>query len=417
MDLKYLKNIIIYVITAVVSLFVIAYIIVQLFSGFGLTVETTAAMYVTEREFITLDAYIIRHEQVLYSKTGGSVNYNFGNGSKVGIDAVVAAVYNGGDIRKEIIGIDKKINLLEKSNIAGGVAVADIASIDERINRLYTLIRKKAEEGDLDYALRKKDELLTLLNRRQIIVKTVSGFNDKIELLKNSKVSITSGLEGPAENITTNVSGYFYNTVDGYETAFSAVDVDTMTIADYLNMIETRPFDTATAGAQGYAVGKIADSYIWYIACEIDYNTLHNFTSGNSYDVIYPYSGDKEIKSTLYRVITEPNSDRVILVFKSGTITESFNFLRRQTVEIVQSSYSGYRVPITAVRIVNGVKGVFVLSGSVIKFRKIEPLFEKNGYLIVSEKDATNSEQKNRLGLYEMIITKGRDYYDGQIIK
>jgi hypothetical protein len=164
-------------------------------------------------------------------------------------------------------------------------------------------------------------------------------------------------------------------------------------------------------------VGKIADSYIWYTACEIDYNTLHNFTSGNNYDVIYPYSDDKEIKSTLYRVITEPNSDRVILIFKNSTLTENFNFLRRQTVEIVQSSYSGYRVPVTAFRIVNGVKGVFVLSGSVIKFREIEPLFEKNGYLIVSEKDLTKSEQKNRLGLYEMIITKGGDYYDGQIVK
>jgi hypothetical protein len=193
--------------------------------------------------------------------------------------------------------------------------------------------------------------------------------------------------------------------------------VDTITITDYLKMIETKPLDTATAGLQGYAVGKIADSYNWYIACEIDNNTLHNFTSGKSYDVIYPYSNDKEIKSTLYRIITEPNSERVILIFKCGTVTDSFNFLRRQTVEIVQSSYSGYRVPISAVRIVNGVKGVFILSGSVIRFREIEPLFEKNGYLIVTEKDLTSPEQKNRLGLYEMIITKGGNYYDGQIVK
>lgn len=416
MDLKYLKNVVVYVITAAVSLFLIVYIIIQLLGGFGVTIETTASMYVTERELVTLDAYIIRREQVLYSQTGGSVGYNFVNGSKVGVDAVVAAVYGGSDIHEQIINIDNKIALLEKSNISKGVAVADTASLDARINHLYILIREKTEEGDINYALRKKDELLTLLNRRQILVKTVSGFNDKIESLKSQRASITSGLDGPAENIATSVSGYFYNTVDGYETAFSDINVDIMTISDFSNLIETKPFDIAAAGTRGYAIGKIARDYFWFTACEININSLYNFISGKSYDIIYPYSGDKEIKSKLYRVITEPNSDRVVLIFKNGIITESFNFLRRQTVEIVQSSYSGYRVPITAVRIVNDQKGVFVLSGSIVKFREIEPLFEKNGYLIVKEKDITNPDHKNRLGLYEMIITKGKDYYDGQII-
>ncbi|MDD4774675.1 MAG: HlyD family efflux transporter periplasmic adaptor subunit [Eubacteriales bacterium] len=416
MDFKYLKNIIVYIITSAISLFIIIYIIIQIIGGFGAKIETTAALYVTEREMITLDAYIIRRERVLYSGTGGSVAYNYVNGSKVGMGEVVASVYSGSDIREQIIDIDNKIVLLENSNITDAIAMADTASIDSRINYLYTLIREKTEEGDINYALRKKDELLTLLNRRQIVVKTVSGFNDRIESLKNQRSSITSGLDGPAESITTSVSGYFYNTVDGYETAFSNVDVDIMTLADFTDLTETEPFDITAAGRRGYAIGKIAEDYFWYTACEVDINALHNFISGKSYDIIYPYSGDKDIESVLYRIITEPNSDRVILIFKSGIITESFNFLRRQTVEIVQSSYSGYRVPVTAVRMIDDKKGVYVLSGSVVKFREIEPLFEKSGYLIVEEKDATNKNHINRLGLNEMIITKGKDYYDGQII-
>ena len=116
MDIKYLKNIIVYIITSAISLFVIIYIIIQLIGGFGGKIETTAALYVTEREMITLDAYIIRRERVLYSKTGGSVAYNYVNGSKVGIDEIVASVYSGSDTRKQVIDIDNKIDLLEKSN-------------------------------------------------------------------------------------------------------------------------------------------------------------------------------------------------------------------------------------------------------------------------------------------------------------
>ncbi len=416
MDLKYLKNIVVYIITSAVSLFLIIYIVIQLLGGFDVSVETTPSVYVTERELISLEAYIIRREKVLYSANSGSVGYNFVNGTKVGADTIVASVYGGEDIRAQMITLDNKIALLEKSNISESVAAADTASLDARINQLYILIREKTEEGDIDYALRKKDELLILLNRRQIVVKTISDFNEKIKVLKDRKFTLTGGLKGPSENITTDVSGYFYNTVDGFENAFSKIDVNIMTIKDFSDLIETKPADITGTGVNRYAIGKIARDYFWFTACEINTDSLHNFISGKSYDVIYPYSGDREINSLLYRVITEPDSDRVVLIFKNGTISESFNFLRRQTVEIVQSSYSGYRVPISAVRLVNEVKGVFILSGSVVKFREIEPLFEKNGYLIVKEKDATNPGHKNRLGLYEMIITKGKDYYDGQII-
>lgn len=416
MDLKYIKNVIVYVITAAISLFLIIYIIIQLFDGFKVSVETTAALYVNERELLTLDAYIIRREQVLYSKNSGSVGYHYANGSKVGVDTIVASVYSGGDIRKKIIDIDEKITLLENSNIYEAIAAADTKAIDARINHLYTLIRKKTEEGEVGYALRKKDELLTLLNRRQIVVKAVSNFNDKIESLKTQRTTITSGLSGLAEEIKTASSGYFFNTVDGFESAFSAIDVDIMTVSDYTDLIKTTPFVTDEAGIKGYPIGKIALDYYWYTVCEIQSDLLHNFITGKRFDIIYPYSGDKEINTVLYRVIKENDSDSVVLVFKNGITSESFNYLRRQTIEIIRSSYSGYRVPISAVRMVNDKQGVFVLSGSVVKFREIEPLFEKNGYLIVREKDATNPEHANRLGLYEMIITKGRNYYDGQII-
>ena len=81
---------------------------------------------------------------------------------------------------------------------------------------------------------------------------------------------------------------------------------------------------------------------------------------------------------------------------------------------------------------VDGEQGVFILDGSVVRFRRVNPLFEKNGYLIVAERSGTltqvyKDEEGNEvdengnpiildLGLYELIITKGKDYYNGQII-
>lgn len=417
MDTGYLKNIAVYVLTALISALVIAYIVIQLVGSFGDTIETTAAVYVTERSLAELEAYVIRDETIIYSPVSGTVNYLYSNGTKVGADAVVADVFAGSaDISAQIISIDKKIELLQNSNVGQDMVIADTATLDSRITLLYTTIADKLSQGDVSYAIRSKDELLTLLNRRGIMVKTVSDYNTQIEALQAQREALTASLGSDATEITTDVSGYFYNAVDGYESAFSAVDIDTLTISGFHELIASEPDESSYYKGSSIPIGKVAEGYAWYIACEIPYTDSYNYTVGGSYTIIYPYSGDDEFKATLYRTITEPNSDRAVLIFKNGIVRSSFNFLRSQTIEVVETSYSGYRVPISAVRIVDGVKGVYVLSGSVVEFRTINPIFEKNGYLIVEERDLTDQSQTNRLNIYEQIIVGGGDYYDGQLI-
>jgi len=417
MDLKYLRDIVVYVVTAVISILVIAYIVIQISGGFSHEIETVPAVYVTERLFDSLDAYIIRKEKVIYSGTNGSVSFLFENGEKIGANTVVARVYSGSDIRDDIIALDRKISILEDSSLNENFASLDAAIIDNKISSLYITICNKAADGDISYAIRRRDELLTLLNKRQIVVKNVEGYDDIIKSLEAEKELLNQSLVGIPEEIISVQPGYFYDSVDGYEDVFSAVNIDTMTMSDYDMLTKASASDISGGDVRGYPIGKIATEYAWYLVCETNYENLHSYVLNSTYTLIYPYSGNREIKATLYRTITEPNSDRVLLVFKNGIVDSSFNFLRKQTVEIVQSSYSGYRIPISAVRIVDGVKGVYIVKGSVVYFREIVPIFEKNGYMIVEPKDSTNADHANRLALYEMVITESGDYYEGQIVE
>ena len=77
MDTKYLKNIAVYIITALISVFVIIYIIIQLTGGFSAAIETLPAMFVTENELTAFDAYVIRKEKILYSNASGNISYYF----------------------------------------------------------------------------------------------------------------------------------------------------------------------------------------------------------------------------------------------------------------------------------------------------------------------------------------------------
>ena len=118
----------------------------------------------------------------------------------------------------------------------------------------------------------------------------------------------------------------------------------------------------------------------------------------------------------LYRILSDVGSDTSVLIFRTDILPEGFSYLRNQTVQVVKSSFTGYRVPVSAVRIVDGVKGVYILRGSKVLFRKIEPLFEYDGYLIVKERDESAADRASWLAKNDFVIVKGKDLYDGKIV-
>jgi hypothetical protein len=105
-----------------------------------------------------------------------------------------------------------------------------------------------------------------------------------------------------------------------------------------------------------------------------------------------------------------------VLIFRTGVLPENFSYLRHQTVQIVKESYTGYRVPVSAVRVVNGRAGVYILQGSKIVFKRIDPLYEQDGYLIVAEFDDNRANKNSWLSKNDFVIVKGTDLYDGKIV-
>ncbi len=417
MSNKFIKNAVIYMLSALLSILLIWYIVYHLFSGFQNKIETTPAIIATKASSLTLDAYIVRDESVIYANHEGGVNYLFEDGERVGAGSVVANIYSGAgaeEVADKILSIDKKINILENSSVSENATKTDTNVLDGKINELLYIIRDKIEDGDVEYALYRKDELLTYLNKRQIITQNVSGYEDQIVTLQSERDSLSGQLINLEEKITVSKPGYFYSKADGYEDIFKVSDIQNMTIESYNNTINSDPADLS----QSLTVGKIVNKLEWYILSEITTSDLKQFSEGSSYSVTFPYNADKKIQMKLEKIIRENDSEQAVLVFKTTALPDGFNFLRKQNIQIVQESYTGYKVPSNAVRVVDGKKGVFILSGNTAKFKEIEILIEQNGYYIVKEQP-TYLEDENyhkKLGLYDMIIITGKELYDGKII-
>lgn len=411
-----LADLVVHIATIAVAAAALAYLGYHFFEGFSADIETEYATLVTDSDVVPLDAYIMRSESVIFAASatsGHSVGYVFSDGTKVHGGQVVANIYTGdGSSDEAIVDLDRRIDLLESSNLTDGMTSSDTYVIDSKIQNYYYLIHQSTLLGNYSNLTKRRDELLTLINKRRILTGVTTGYSDRIESLTAERALLSAGQDTIAESVGAPYAGYFYSTTDGYESTFSASKVESLTLAEFDKMLSSQPTRYSDR-----AVGKMVSDFNWYIVCETTRDSLRYFTKGYSYYVNFPYNDDISIKMTLSNVVSEVGSDRVLLVLETERIPEDFSFRRMQPVELVRSSYTGYRVPISAARLVDGKQGVYIMIGNTIEFREIDILLEMDGYYIVAEQDPVNDpDYASKLGLYDQIVVSGKNLYDGKLI-
>ena len=118
---------------------------------------------------------------------------------------------------------------------------------------------------------------------------------------------------------------------------------------------------------------------------------------------------------TLQRRIEVDSKDESILIFECNRLPENFSLQRCQSATIELSSVDGIYVPLSAMAKENGVRGVYVLRGSVVHFRKVDIIYNGSDYCLVAE-NGEDDENYAYLGTNELIITNGKNLFDGRIL-
>lgn len=397
----------------IISFAALIYLGYHFVNSFSNEIETEYALLTTESDVISLDGYILRDENVMMSASAGSRGYLVADGTKVKNGGTVANIYSGSGADEDmVVEIDKKIDILSASSITEGISSSDTGALDTKISSSYMSIRQSSELGVYSTLPKRRDELLTLINKRRVITGEVESYDALIEDLTSQRDILTAQHGEIAESITTSASGYFYSELDGYEGIFSTESVQTMDFDIFDSMLAAEPKVYSDR-----AVGKLCTEFEWYIVSECTRDSLRYFTKGSYYTVGFPYNNDVSIRMELVNVYSEIGNDRVLVVFRSGTIPEDFSFRRMQPIEVVRSSHTGYKVPISASRLVDGVQGVYILDSNMVVFKKIDILLELDGYYIVAERDIENDpDYRNKLALYDQIVVSGKGLYVGKMI-
>ena len=417
MDTAYLKKVAVTLVFVVISLFFIFYIGYHIYNGFSTDITTVIAEKKTYHASLTADGFIFRDETCLTSQYSGTVNYTVKNGEKIAVGTAVAQSFadsSGYSAGIEISEIEKTISLLESCIRETGTD-GDISTISRKISDSYLLILSRLEEGRVDFALSSTDDLLAGLTKKDIITGEAVGLDKTVQSLLARKNSLQSSISGRYETVVSDNSGYFFSETDGFEELFSPEKILNATVSEIFDLVDRvkKPAGSKTS------VGKIVSGYRWNMAVPLKEKSEHDFEVGRTYDVVMPGNFNMEIKMRLDKIVTERTSDRTVLIFSCGELPENFNFKRSQTVTVQTGETQGFRIPSTALRVLDGIKGVYTLDGSTVKFKRIHIIQDDtDGYYVASCEDFENAPGADKYGylkLYDSIIVSGKDIKDGMV--
>lgn len=396
------------ILKAAIAVFILSFIIAQVYHSLYNPFSTESAAYYSTYDGVSFTGVSIRSENVLSAGTGGVVSFAAESGQRVSKNSVIANVYATSEeaqAASRVSEIDQQISELQNLSGSGGTS-ADLTSLEDKIFDGYVNLLSDASEDSFGEVDGLASNLLTLLNKKQVAIGKSSDFNALIASLESERSSLSAAGIRSSGTITTPNSGYFVSSVDGLEEQLTPETAMSLTPEKLDNL-------TADSSITSNAAGKVVSDYEWYIAANVSTENALRFTEGSSLTLKTDLSSMPELPVTVTAVNYADDDSGATVIFACKYMNSELSSVRKQPLTAVLKSYSGLRISTKAVRVVDGQKGVYVVSGSTAKFKQVDIIYTSGGYCICS----MDSSDSSSLGLYDEVIVKGKNLYDGKVVE
>lgn len=395
----------------IVFVLVFAYATFHIVNIFGEDISTFAAGVTTENTVLNSMGYIFRDETVLTSQNSGLVDYLVKDGTKVSVGQKVAVAYSSGRQKQNYISkLNDCIYVLEQSS-SEAVSSVDIVEQREKNGDMYDTIIKMLADGETGGLGYHAESLLVGMNTVNTILEVDEVDREKVLEALYAERERVFDESGNAASCTVDRTGYFFSGTDGNEELFTSEAADDLTASSFDKIIaKSRETDTVKG-----AYGKISYSSEWKLVMPIDIDDARYFEEGVTYSALFSENNQTELPLRLDRIIRDKAEERALLVFYCDRQPENFTFERCQSVTITVKTVNGIYVPKNVVVREEGIRGVYILRGSVVHFRYIDIIYEGSDYYLV-KRDAEHDDERTFLRENDMIILNGRNLFDGRVL-
>ena len=348
--------------------------------------------------------FVVREEELLYSQYGTTV-LNCAEGAHVAASDTVATGYRSEDAKTRQTRIDELSGQIEQLQYAWSAvsSVYDQAALDADIAGSLAQLSRYLALRDMNSVSDLSPELKGLILRRTGSGSDSDSLQSRISALQAELETLEAQSAGDTSAILAGKAGTFSAAVDGYEAVLTPERLMEMTVAEFERV---QPGET-----DANAIGRLITASTWYYACVVPANELSGVEEGDRATLTFARDYYQPVSMRVAR-LGENEAGSRLLVLSSDRALQNVTLLREQSAEIVFTSYSGLRVPKSAVRVENGQTGVYILEGTLAKWKPITILHDTGeSYVVTLDTSSTNN-----LWPGDELIINAKNLYDGKVV-
>jgi len=421
---------------AALVLTVLIYFGINLAAYFMEPFTTTVAYGFTSENAVTVSGYVVRQETVLEESGGSLIYVSRGEGEKVSRGGTVAQIYESAQDLDNANRLRSLTEQMEQLSFARSLVSGAQSSLrlDEEVAQALVELHTSLADRNISHIEDMSATLRSAVLKRSYAYSGTQGLDGAIARLQGEINTLSASVTDRTTSVIAPVGGLFSGLVDGYETVLLPEDLEEMTPVDYR---EITPADTR-------GVGKVIQGTQWHFVTLMREKDMGRLREGDKVTLRFQSGLDRDMEMTVERISDEDGGQRLV-VLTSRQYLNLTTLLRHQNAQIIFDSYTGIRVPRSAVRILwedvrdeegklvlksdgtpqqKQIMGVYCLWGTTARLKPVEILWQEEEYLLVApsedalaEYSSSSTKESRRLRAGDEVIIAAEDLYDGKVIE
>lgn len=393
-------------IVAVISVVILAYF---MYGIIKLVKQPTDTFLIEEGKLYSQESaigYVIREETVVQGN-----NYKNGmsqiksEGERVSKGDSIFRYYSNNEqnLEKKIEELDLQIQqAMEKQTdlFTGDMKLLE-NQIEEKLNEVVkvTEIKRIAEY---------KKDMNAQITKKAKIAGDLSPSGSYIRKLIEERSSYENTLNSGAEYISAPESGVVSYRVDGLENVLTTQSFNTLS-TKFLEDLKLRTGEIVASSGEH---GKVINNFECYIAITLDSEQAMSKKIGDN--VVLRLANTKEVSAQIEYIVEE--EEQRLIIFKIKDEVEELSSYRKISVEVIWWSYSGLKVPNSAIIHENDLDYIIRTRAGYTDKILVKILKQNDTYSIISRYDneelkelgfdTSKIRQLKTISLYDEIILK-----------
>lgn len=393
------------------SALLIVYIIYQAYMIIYDPVGTELAYEYTIEDTIDTNVFVARDESYIINTKEGSIIPAVEDGSRVAKDQEVAHVFKDPDAADnftKLRSLEEQIDRYEKLAKQDDNYIFNVADLDRYIDEEAITLVNMIDKRNFALLDLEVNDFRNQVVTKQIATGSNFDFESRLASYKAQYESLSTK-STRHRNVISTASGYYINGTDGFETVVDFENVKKISVDDIRAALDAKP----VAVPEG-SIGKVVTDFTWYFLCVVEMKNIPGLGVGKTITVNLPFSAVSSVKATVAAINENRETGEAALVLACNLMNSDIALLRQESAELVIASHTGLKIPTDALRVdEDGNKGVYVLSGNIAKFKKVNIIYSTDDFVLSHADEGASGY----VTLYDNIITEGKELYDGKVVK